>query len=170
MDLHCLPNLPFTVDILKFQALVTCQKGLGKQGRPRSDCFWRRIWSGSSLFYILTSILWLPVLITKILFRREKCSKILEHLPYLMAYSKTCVKRPPSKRPKLVFKTNYCLMQVKNIAECSKGSIPQYYWPSLSCQFLLRSLFCLFLSGCFTQVLLYLAFLTVCLYQYVKEW
>ena len=38
-------------------------------------------------------------------------------------YSKTCVKQPLSKRPKLVFKTKYCLMQVKSVAECSKGSI-----------------------------------------------
>ena len=36
-------------------------------------------------------------------------------------YSKTCVKQLLSKRPKLVFKTNYRLMQVKSIAECSKG-------------------------------------------------
>ena len=34
-------------------------------------------------------------------------------------YSKTCVKRPFSKRP-LVFKTNYRLMRVKSIAKCSK--------------------------------------------------
>ena len=32
-------------------------------------------------------------------------------------YSKTCVKRPLSKRPKIGFKTNYRLMQVKSIAE-----------------------------------------------------
>ena len=31
----------------------------------------------------------------------------------------------------LVFKTNYRLMQVKIIAECSKGSILQYFRPSL---------------------------------------
>ena len=31
-------------------------------------------------------------------------------------YSKTCVKRPLSKDQKLVFKTNYRLMQVKSIA------------------------------------------------------
>ena len=29
------------------------------------------------------------------------------------------------KDQKLVFKTNYCLMQVKSVAECSKGSILQ---------------------------------------------
>ena len=46
-------------------------------------------------------------------------------------------------------------MQVKSIAVCSKGSILQYFRLSLSYQLLLRSLFCLFLSGCFTQVLLY---------------
>ena len=44
----------------------------------------------------------------------------------------------------MVFKTNYRLMQVKSIAECSKGSILQYFWPSLSYHLSLRSLFCLF--------------------------
>ena len=60
-----------------------------------------------------------------------------------------CVKWPLSK---LFFKTNYCLMQVKNIAEC----ILQYFWPSFSYQLLLGSLFWWLLSGCYTQVLLYL--------------
>ena len=46
-------------------------------------------------------------------------------------------------------------MQVKSIAECSKWSILQYFRPSLSYQLLLRSLFYLFFSGCFTQFLLY---------------
>ena len=36
--------------------------------------------------------------------------------------SKTCVKRPLSKGQKLVFETNYPLMQVKSTAECSKYS------------------------------------------------
>ena len=44
----------------------------------------------------------------------------------------------------LVFKTNYRLMQVVSIAECSKGSILQYFRPSLSYHLSLRSLFCLF--------------------------
>ena len=35
-------------------------------------------------------------------------------------YSKTCLKQPLKKRPKLVSKTDHCLMQVKSIAECSK--------------------------------------------------
>ena len=64
------------------------------------------------------------------------------------------------KTQKLVFKTNYRLMQVKSIAECSKGSIlqyfraecskgviRQYFRPSLSYQLSLRHLFCLLLSG-----------------------
>ena len=71
------------------------------------------------------------------------------------SYSKTCVKGHFQKDHKLVFKTNYGLMQVKSIAECSKGSILQYFQPSLSYHLSLRSLFCLFLSGHFTQVLLY---------------
>ena len=49
-------------------------------------------------------------------------------------YSKTCVKRPLSRRPEMVFKTDYHLMQVKSIAECSKGSILQYFRPSLMYQ------------------------------------
>ena len=28
-------------DVLKFPTLVACQNGPHKQGRPRSDCFWR---------------------------------------------------------------------------------------------------------------------------------
>ena len=56
----------------------------------------------------------------------------------------------------LVFHTNYRLMQVKNIAECSNGSILQYFRPSLSKRLSVRSLFCLFLSGRLRQVLLYL--------------
>ena len=61
-----------------------------------------------------------------------------------------------SKRTqKLVFKTDYCLMQVKSIAECSKGSILQYFRPSLSYHFSLRPLFCILLSGRLRQVLLY---------------
>ena len=74
---------------------------------------------------------------------------------FINTYSKTCLKRPLSKRPQICFQDHYCLMQVKSIAECSKGSILQYFRPSLSYQLLLRSWFCLFLSGRFTQVLLY---------------
>ena len=55
---------------------------------------------------------------------------------------------------KLIFKTNYRLMQDKSIAGCSKGSILQYVRPSLSYHLSLRSLFCLFLSDRFTHVLL----------------
>ena len=64
-------------------------------------------------------------------------------------YRKTCVQRPLSKDRKLVFKTDYRLMQAK--------SILQYFRPSLRCHLSLRPLFCLFLSGRFTQVLLYSA-------------
>ena len=46
-------------------------------------------------------------------------------------------------------------MQFKSIAECSPWSILQYFCASLSYHLSIRSLFCLFLSGRFTQVLLY---------------
>ena len=44
-----------------------------------------------------------------------------------------------SKRQKIVFKTDYHFLQVKSIAECSKGSILQYFRPSLSYHLSLRS-------------------------------
>ena len=47
-------------------------------------------------------------------------------------------------------------MQVQSIAECSEGSILQYFRPSFSYHLSLRSVFCLFLSGRIRQVLLYL--------------
>ena len=59
------------------------------------------------------------------------------------------------KDQNLVSKTNYRLMQVKSIAESSKGSILQYFRPALSYYLSLRSLFCLFLSGRLRQNLLY---------------
>ena len=44
-----------------------------------------------------------------------------------------------SKRTqKMVFNTDYCLMQVKSIAECSPWSILQYFWPSLSYHFSIK--------------------------------
>ena len=55
----------------------------------------------------------------------------------------------------MIFKTNYRLIQVKSIAECSIESILQYFRPSLSYHLSLSSFLCLFLSGRFTQVLLY---------------
>ena len=84
-----------------------------------------------------------------------KITKILCACSYTI-YSKTCLKPPLSKRPKLVFKTNYRLIQVKSIAECSKGSILQYFRPALSYHLPFRSLLCLFLSGRLRQVLLYM--------------
>ena len=42
----------------------------------------------------------------------------------LIVYSKTCLNRPLKKRQKIVlfFKADYCIMQVKSIAECSQGA------------------------------------------------
>ena len=58
------------------------------------------------------------------------------------------------KDQRLVVNTYYRFMQVKSIAEC--------FQPSLTYHLSLRSLFCLFLSGRFTQVLLYTTFLNDC--------
>ena len=59
-------------------------------------------------------------------------------------------------------------MQVKSIAECSEGSILQYFPPSLSYLVVKIFFFCLFLGGRFTQVLLYFYYfagLTECQYS-----
>ena len=87
----------------------------------------------------------------------QKSNKMLKDMVdrYVRQYSKTCLKRPLKKNTKLVCKTDYHLMQVKSIAECSKGSILQYFRSSLSYHLSLRYLFCLFLSGRLRQVLLY---------------
>ena len=75
------------------------------------------------------------------------------HNPFLFVYTVKSVLSGHSKRhQKLVFKTDYLLMFVKSIAECSNGSILQYFRPSLSYHLLLRPLFCLFLSGRLRQV------------------
>ena len=57
----------------------------------------------------------------------------MNHEMVIFLYCETCLKRPLKKKTKnLVFKTYYSLMQVKSIAECSKGNILQYFLPSLS--------------------------------------
>ena len=66
-------------------------------------------------------------------------------------YSKTCVKRPLSKRPKFVFQYHMSLKAGQKYCKCS-----QYFRPSLSYHLSLRPLFFLFLSGRVTQVLLYI--------------
>ena len=78
-------------------------------------------------------------------------------LPVIKYYSKTCLKWPLSKKPKMVFNANYRLMKVKSIAECSPWSILHYLRPSLSHHLSLRSLFCIFLIVCLRQVLLFCA-------------
>ena len=59
----------------------------------------------------------------------------------------------------MVFKAVYRIlriMQIESIAECSKGSILEYFRPSLSYSLSLIPLFCLFWVGHVIQVLLYL--------------
>ena len=64
-----------------------------------------------------------------------------------LEYSKTCVKRPLSKRQKIGFQDQLCLMQVKSIAILSTF---------IKLPFVIKFLFCLFLSGGFKRVLLYI--------------
>ena len=70
-------------------------------------------------------------------------------------HSKTCVKRPLKNNKTKIFITNWSLMKVESIAECSPWSILQYFWPALSDNWSWNPIFRLFESGSFTQVLLY---------------
>ena len=77
-----------------------------------------------------------------------------------ISHTHACTVKPvknshSQKDQKLVFKTNYRLMQVKSIAECSNGSILQYFLPPLSHHLPLRLCFVYLLSHHLTQVLLY---------------
>ena len=68
-------------------------------------------------------------------------------------YSKAFVKRPISKRQKIGFKTNYRLMKVESIAECSnegrkycrmlQGEHSAILSTFIKLPFVIRSLFCL---------------------------
>ena len=62
-------------------------------------------------------------------------------------YSKTCVKWPLSKGPKIGFQDQLSLNEGQKYWYCL-----QYFRPSVSYHLSLRSVFCLFLSGRFTQV------------------
>ena len=69
---------------------------------------------------------WYPTAISDI------SNKMVINIMTIVKYSKNLCKTVTLK------KTDYCLMQVKSIAECSKGSILQYFRPSLSYQLSLR--------------------------------
>ena len=82
----------------------------------------------------------------------DLCQQV--HLKVAYAHSVKPVLNSHSKKDqKLVFRTDYSLMQVKSIAECSKRAF--FIRPALSYNLSLRPLFCLFLSGHLKQVLLH---------------
>ena len=76
------------MDALKFQTLVVCKKALANSADADQTASEEAVWSGSSLFAILKSILWISALITNILLRKEDKNffEILEHLPYTKGY------------------------------------------------------------------------------------
>ena len=73
----------------------------------------------------------------------------------IMPYSKPVYNGTLKKAKNCFFKNNYHLMQVKSIAECSKGSILQYFRPSLSYHQSLKTFVLSILSIRFTHVLLF---------------
>ena len=81
-----------------------------------------------------------------------------------MVYSKTCAKRPLSKRLKIGFQDQLSL----NAGQKYCRMLPLEHSAILSTfnklPFVIKTLFCLFLSGHFTQVLMYCECLHVLLY------
>ena len=87
-------------------------------------------------------------------------------LLFHITYSKPVQNGHSPKDHNFFFKTNYRLMQIKlSIAECLKGRgrILQYIRPSLSYNLSFRSLFCLFFSGRFVQVLYRFYYMYICI-------
>ena len=74
---------------------------------------------------------------------------------WICSYSKTCLKRPHKRKTKIGFQDRLSLNAGQKYCRMLQGSILQYFRPSLRYHLSLRSLFCLFLSGCLRQVLLY---------------
>ena len=75
-------------------------------------------------------------------------------------YSTTCLKRPLKKKTKIVFQDRLSVNTGQKYCRMLQESILQYFRTSLSYYLSLRSLFCLFWSGCLRQVLLYTVFKT----------
>ena len=75
---------------------------------------------------------------------------------HITTYSKTCLKWPLSKRPKIGFQDQLSLNAGQKYCRMLQGEILQYFRPSLSYHLSLRYMFCLFLSDRFRQVLLYI--------------
>ena len=77
-----------------------------------------------------------------------------------MTYSKTCLKRPLKKKKTKNRISTWVIAKYRSkvLQNAPRGSILQNFQPAFSYHLSLRPLFCLFLSGCLRQVLLY----TVC--------
>ena len=82
-------------------------------------------------------------------------STLITKLAENLKYSKTCLKRPKKKIPRIGFQDRLLLNAGQKNCRMLQESILQYFWPSLSYHLSLRVLFCLFLSGRLRQVLLY---------------
>ena len=83
--------------------------------------------------------------------------KMIQYYSFLLEwYSKTCVKRPLSKRPKINFQYQLSLNASQKYCRMLQGDHSAVL-STLSYHLSLRSLFCLFLSDRFSQVLLYVS-------------
>ena len=84
----------------------------------------------------------------------DSCSFLLVY--QYTVYSKICVKWPLSKRLKIGFQGQVSLNAGQKYCRMLQGEHSAIHLTFIKLHLLLRSLFCLFLSGRFTQVLLYI--------------
>ena len=90
--------------------------------------------------------------------RLDNTVKGYEHRSREKGNSKTCVKQPLSKRPKIGFQDQLSLNAGQKYCRMLQGEHSAILLTFIKLPFGIRSLFCLFLSGIFTQILLYCKF------------
>ena len=75
---------------------------------------------------------------------------------YLLPYSKTCLKRPLSKRPKIGFQDQLSLNAGQKYCRMLRGEHSTILSTFIKLSFVIKIFILVILSGCFKQVLLYL--------------
>ena len=168
MGLHCLPLCAFKSYQYTFSFWILVNMYFGKSCSSREFlasqiCYFNAIRENK----ILAKIFGFTVFMTRFInsqyfdFYKRIIRKGLFHWTrqtWGLGYTaKPAFSGHSQRRQKLVFKTDYHIIQVKSIAECSKGSILQCFRPSFKLPFVFKTyVFFPFLSDCFRQVLLYI--------------
>ena len=96
---------------------------------------------------------------SRINLRSAELNLIMKKVLYLKAWdfrnSKTCVKQPLKKRPKIDFQDRLSLNAGQKYCRMLQEEHSAILLTVIKLPFVIKILICLFLGGCFTQVLLY---------------